>query len=230
MKIKKFKFKQILKLHLLKSRVYENFAKKNNLSFINDTNLTQTIINFKKMLQIIFKYHQIDKKILFIGLPKKLELKVNKLTNHVAVPAYFDLQGIILNTNFANLKINKNNKDYFSKSFSKLLLPKLLKQPDLVVFIQSDKVQTIISESYIAKVPLIIFDNSSSLKNIWLSNAYNVQGIGNNLSADNKNIFFVGLNFLFKTKNRNKNDLNKRINKRLEPNFRSLKKRFKSKY
>ena len=33
MKTRKFKFKQLLKLHLLKSRVYENSIKKTNFNY-----------------------------------------------------------------------------------------------------------------------------------------------------------------------------------------------------
>lgn len=227
MKIKQFKFKQILKLHLLKSRVYENFVKNKDSSFITDTNLTQIVFDFKKALQIIFKFHQSNKKILFVGLPQKLEKKINNLTNHAAVPVEFDLQGVISNTNTINFK-SKANKSYFSKSFAKLLLPKLSKQPDLVVLVSSTKSQTIISESYVAKVPLIVFNNEWDYKNVWLSNAYIVNGIYNNASmVNNLNIFFVGLNFLFKVKVNKKNELSKFSNRSQDSNLHKQKRRFR---
>jgi ribosomal protein S2 len=190
MKIKKFKFKQILKLHLLKSRTYEQAIKKNNSNFLVDINLTQIINNLKKALQVIFHYHQADKRVLFIGVPKKLELKINRLTNHVAVPSTFNLQGIISN----NFKSSSITKETGFKSF----LPKLSKKPDLVVLFSHEK--SVVSESYFAKVPLIIFNNDENSKNSWLNNFYNVQGNSNTLTATyNKNLFCIGLNFLFKT-------------------------------
>ena len=43
--------------------------------------LSKVWFKYKGVLQIIFKYHQMEKKILFVGLPKKLELKINMLTH-----------------------------------------------------------------------------------------------------------------------------------------------------
>jgi len=189
MKIKKFKFKQILKLYLLKSKMYEQVVKKNNFSFSAEINLFRILSNFKKVLQIIFRFHELEKRILFIGVPKKLESKINKLTNHVAVPNNFDLQGII----FKTFKGENMNNDF------KLLFPKLSKRPDLIVLFSSNKKETIFSESYFGKVPLIVFDEEQNSKNTWLNNSYNVQlGKNNFVSLFNKNIFFLSLNFLFK--------------------------------
>lgn len=199
MKIKKFKFKQILKLHLLNSRAYEYAAKKANSGLLTDFNLTQIITDLKKTLHVIFQYHQAEKKILFIGIPKKLELKINKLTNHVAVPSNFELQGVISNS-LKTLKFGKGNQQSFSKISSKSLLPKLAKKPDLVVLFSHEKKQNIILESYVAKVPLILLDHNNDSKDIWSNNFYSLQGIGDGLSTtSNKNLFFIGLNFLFKT-------------------------------
>lgn len=199
MKINKFKSKQILKLHLLNSKAYEYISKKSNPGILTNFNVTQIVADFKKVLHVIFQYHQADKRILFIGIPKKLELKINQLTNHVAVSSNFELQGAISN-NLKLLKAVKNNKQSFSKVYSKLLLPKLAKKPDLVVLFSHEKKQNIINESHIAKVPLILFDYSDNLKDIESKSLYNLHGIGNSLSkTSNKNLFFFGLNFLFKT-------------------------------
>jgi len=141
------------------------------------------------VLQIVFRFHELEKRILFIGVPKKLESKINKLTNHVAVPNNFDLQGII----FKTFKGENMNNDF------KLLFPKLSKRPDLIVLFSSNKKETIFSESYFGKVPLIVFDEEQNSKNTWLNNSYNVQlGKNNFVSLFNKNIFFLSLNFLFK--------------------------------
>jgi hypothetical protein len=86
MKLRKLEFKQILKLHLLKHRTYEQPSIKNNsMSLITDLTLNETIFNLKKALQIIFQYHIRNKRILFVGVPTKLETKINKATNHVAI-------------------------------------------------------------------------------------------------------------------------------------------------
>ena len=195
MKIRKFKFKQILKLHLLKSKVYEHYEKKNNSSYLTDVSLSNVVTNFKKALQIIFQYHKTGKLILFVGLPQQLELKVNEATNHVAVPSHFNLQGVIFNTNTPNsFKFKKS----LTKSHPLALLPKLSKKPDLVVLFSHYKQESVISESYVAKVPLILFDDDAMTSSKVWSN-YNVSGLKSELSSLNqKNILFFGLNFLFR--------------------------------
>lgn len=198
MKIKKFKSKQILKLHLLKSRAYEYAAKKNNFGFLTNFSLTKTLINFKKALYIIFQYHQADKKILFIGTPAKLESRINKLTSHVAVPNSFDLQGVLSNS-FNPLKLTKNNKQSFSKINSKLLLPKLSQKPDLIVLFSYYKKESFLTEVYTTKVPLIIFDDEKELDSNLSSSFYIVKGIASDLPTTlHKTLFFFGLDFLFK--------------------------------
>lgn len=195
MKLKKFKFKQILKLHLLNSRAYEYATKKATPNTLADLDLAQTIGDFKRALCVIFQYHQADKQILFIGAPKKLEIKINKLTKHIAVPNDFDLQGIISNT-FKPSKLLKSSKETASKLYLKALLPKLSKKSDLVVLLSHEKPQVAIVESNVTKVPLINFTSLETNA----SNFYDLQGLGSNLtSISNKNLLYLGLNFLFKT-------------------------------
>jgi ribosomal protein S2 len=104
MKLRKLEFKQILKLHLLKHRTYEQpSVKNNNMNPVTDLTLNETIFNLKKALQIIFQYHIRNKRILFIGVPNKLEAKINKTTNHVAIPQDLNIQGFISNRSNKNL-------------------------------------------------------------------------------------------------------------------------------
>jgi ribosomal protein S2 len=190
MKIKKFKFKQILKLHLLKFKTYESFVKKSSPKLLMDRHLTQIIVNFKKVLKVIYQYNQTHKRILFIGLPKKLELKINKLTHHVAVPSGFEVQRI-LSTNFQPTK-----KQDLGSGYSKSLFPKLSKSPDLVLLVSHSKAQSIISESYYLKIPLIFFNGDlDTTTNAQISSTYNVPIT----ATTNNTLFFIGLNFLFKT-------------------------------
>jgi ribosomal protein S2 len=192
MKIKKFKFKQILKLHLLKFKTYESFVKKSSPKLLMDRHLTQIIVNFKKVLKVIYQYNQTHKRILFIGLPKKLELKINKLTNHVAVPSDFEVQGILSN----NFQYTKNKKQDLTSDYSKSLFPKLSKSPGLVVLVSHSKAQSIISESCYLKIPLIFFNGDlDTITDVQTSVTYNVPI---NTEANNT-LFFIGLNFLFKT-------------------------------
>jgi ribosomal protein S2 len=192
MKIKKFKFKQILKLHLLKFKTYESFVKKSSPKLLMDRHLTQIIVNFKKVLKVIYQYNQTHKRVLFIGLPKKLELKVNKLTNHVAVPSDFDVQRILSN----NFQYTKNKKQDLISAYSKSLFPKLSKSPDLVILVSHSKAQSVISESYYLKIPLIFFNGDlDTITESRTKVTYNVPIT----TTTNNTLFFIGLNFLFKT-------------------------------
>jgi len=187
MKLKKFKSKQILKLHLLNSRAYEYMMKSTDSGFLTDFKLIQIISDFKKVLHVIFEYHQANNQILFVGVPNRLEFKINKLTQHAAVDEAFELQAITSRS----LKTTNSLKN------AKLLMPKLSKKPDLIVLLSHEKKQNIIAESNVAKIPVIVFDTSESTSVNPHKGSYNLRGFGGNSSSE-KNLFFLGLNFLFK--------------------------------
>lgn len=198
MKIIKFKFKQILKLHLLNSRAYECATQRVNSGFLTDFSLMQVISDFKKALHIIFKYHKANKKVLFVGVPKRLEEKINRRTHHVAVDQNFELQGVISN-NLSSSKLGKLATYSSPRVYINSLIPKLTKKPDLVVIFSHEKKQTLILESNIAKVPVIIFESAKSLSTFESNNLYTIASLGENLSsASEKNLLVSGLNFLFK--------------------------------
>ena len=196
MKIKKVKIKQLLKLNLLRSKIYEQPIKKMKFDSLIDSNLNQIIVDIKKVLQVIFQYHKADKRILFVGLPYKLESRINQHTRHVAIPKNLNVQGIISNCDQKSFKMDKNSNSARTKKSPKFLLPKLSKRLDLVVLFDHEKSKTILSETEIAKIPLISFGTHLNVVN---TASYRVEGnFKNLLTAPNKNIFFMGLNFLFK--------------------------------
>jgi ribosomal protein S2 len=199
MKTKKFKFKQLLKLHLLKARVYEHFVKKINFNDLTDANLDQLLVGIKKALQVIFQYNQTNKRILFIGLPSKLESKINSTTRHIAVSSNFNVQGLISNNN-ANLPQSLTNKTQLShKELSKILLAKLTKRPDLIILFNHKKSEMVFSEAWVAKIPVVAFIGGEDSNSDLSANFYSVNGnFKNSLTTSDQNIFFVGLNFLFK--------------------------------
>lgn len=206
MKIKKFKSKQILKLHLLKSRVYEQIIKKQSSNSLNEIDLLQTITSFKKALQVIFQYHTAEKRILFIGVPKKLELRINRVTKHVAVSNVFNLQGVISNysKNFVAGTILGNKSRIGAL---RGLEPKLSRKPDLIVLFSHEKKENIVSESYFAKIPLITFNDDATSRSAT-DTFYKVPGNENNLMTNsNQNLFSMGLNFLFKVVKKKQNTL-----------------------
>lgn len=199
MKIKKLKFKQLLKLHLLKSRAYEHPIKKTNSNDLISANLDQILVGTKKALQVIFQYNQASKRILFVGFPAKLELKINLLTRHTAVPKSFDVQGIVSRKNF-QAPLKKSLTSSVLKNYSKSFMSKLTKTPDLIILFDHDKGRTLISEAWVAKIPIIVFDTHQDLSDVSSKTFYVVNGnFKNILTTSDKNIFFIGLNFLFKS-------------------------------
>ena len=202
MKLKKLKFKQILKLHLLKHKTYEQpFLKNNNINFAKNLLLDEIIFNLKKALQIIFQYHIQNKQILFVGLPPKLEMKINKTTIHTAVPKNMNIQGLVSNRLNRNLIENKQKIVQL-----KSLLPKLSKKPNLVVIVAHEKINTIYKECAVAKLPVINFNIRNASKETWSTYSYDLQleSKTSKLTID-KNLFTIGLNFLFKiSKDQNK--------------------------
>ena len=196
MKIKKVNIKQLLKLNLLRSKVYEQPIKKMKFENLIDSTLNQIVLDIKKVLQIIFQYNRVGKRILFVGLPSKLELKINQYTKHVAVPKNFNAQGIISNPNLKSIQDSKNSNQIWLKSLSKFLLPKLAKRLDLVILFDHEKSKTIFSEAEALKIPVVSFGTCLISQN---TASYRIEGnFKNILTASDKNIFFVGLNFLFK--------------------------------
>ena len=193
MKIRKFKFKQILQLHLLNSKIYEAFTKRSRFGLVSDFNLTEIISDFKRALHVIYQFHKANKKILFVGIPKGLELKINKLTPHAAIPSALNFQGILLQ-NLKSLKITKKLKLSSSSRYLRELQPKLSKKPDLIVLLTNDENHIIAAESYATKVPLIIFGSD----NLQKKSLYKVNVSGSDMiSVPGKNLFVMGLNFIF---------------------------------
>jgi ribosomal protein S2 len=205
MKTKKFKSKQFLKLHFLKSRVYECFIKKTNFNNLKTTNIDQIFISVKKALQIIFQYNQANKRVLFIGLPPKLEFKITSLTRHVVVPASFDTQGIVSNSKTNLLLDLKSITQKFVKPSSRILSQKLMKKLDLIILFDH-KNHAILSEAWRAKTPVITFVSNFNVRSTTVQSLYYVNGNFKNILTNfDKNVFFIGLNFLFK--NLKKKDL-----------------------
>ena len=228
MKTKKFKFKQLLKLHLLKSRIYENPIKKTNFNDLTNTNLDQILVSFKKALQVIFQYNQIDKRILFVGLPSKLEVRINSMTQHIAVSASFNIQGIISN-NKANSSVNvKKSSHKLVKCGSTFLSPKLMKKPDLIVLFGHEKSHSLIAEAWIGKIPVIAFTDNNNLNPLLNQNSYFINGnFKSILTTFDKNIFFIGLNFLFKNLKKKKKSFSQVLPKSNVQSWNKNKKNFR---
>lgn len=196
MKLKQIYSKQILKLHLLKHKIHENGFSSDNSEFITNNTLNQTLINFKKILQIIFRYHIKNRRILFVGLPKKLELRIIKSTQHVAISDHFDLTNIFS----VSSKIERSTDRKMQLSLVSFLLPKLSRKPDLIVLVSHKKTENFLKDCSTLKIPIINLDSDTD-KSFVLNPTYSYKlGLRDRkiTMINSNNIFFIGLNFLFK--------------------------------
>ena len=188
----KIKTKQLLKLHIIKFRIYENH--KNSLDYLPNINTAEIVIKLKKSINIIYNFHKNKKKILFIGVPKLIEKKINLETNHIAVPEFYNILGLFINKPILkNLRL-KNKSIQKSKLFS---FSKLNYKPDLILIFNYDNEDLIIKESYKSKIPVIKFNYNFNLKKKNLFNLYEVPG---NLNFSKKSIddlFFKIINSIF---------------------------------
>ena len=191
MKIKKnnLKTKQLLHLQIIKYRIYEN-------TFINKiplSSVSNLIISFKKSFNIIFRYHKQKKRILFLGIPKPIEQRINVETNHIALPNFFNIYGVFVNNFISkNLKL----KYQFFKNKNKITFSKLLYKPDLIVIfnINPDKEVSILKESYKTKIPVIKFNSYSNSKKKNNFFTYEVPGNFNFHEKATNEVFFKIIN------------------------------------
>jgi ribosomal protein S2 len=177
MKLKKIKIKsqRLFELHLIKSRIYEQPIEKSLSKSLPDVDLTDIIFNFKTALSIIFKYHTSNKRILFVGVPKSLEVILNRKSRHVAISNSLDMKKVRLETMF---KSNLGSDKQISKLEKNFLLPKLTSKPDLVVVFEQNRskndFEAIVQESYINRIPIIKFN--SNLQERYRVHSYSVPG------------------------------------------------------
>ncbi len=138
------------KSYRLKNKKHFN----NNLLTSKNLSFRQNSLHFKKVLQIIFKYHLNRKKILVIGEKKLIKNKIyyiHKKTNHVYMPKAAWVNGLLSNNNAIQLFLKKKNP-----------LLKLVKKPRLIVLYEYwDLVD---SESYSRRLVNMTLNNSPILK------------------------------------------------------------------
>ena len=130
--------------------------------------LFKTKMFLKNIFKVIYKYHCLNNKILFIGFPEFKNNKFSKLfdqTNHYYIPLTIWRNNII--TNRSQVLYHLQNKSFYSplnkKNYYKIF--KIKKIPDLIVLYNQKFELTVIKESLVSNIPVIIFLNSSDSLN-----------------------------------------------------------------
>nr|QYC61889.1 ribosomal protein S2 [Stephanopyxis turris] len=184
MKLKKITQKKynLLNYNLLRARVYLGSSKsslhylnfKYLKGFINNFcifDLVQTNFHLKKSLKIIYEFHSLNLKILFIGFPNIFNtsdnfVKLFEQTNHYHIPQNNFINNKILNQHLQinNKKQLNNSKNSFNNKklnkLNKILNPSIL--PSLIVlYDKNSEVLLLKNFTHLLNVPKITFVNSS---------------------------------------------------------------------
>mmetsp|Transcript_19518 Transcript_19518/g.33378 ORF Transcript_19518/g.33378 Transcript_19518/m.33378 type:complete len:212 (-) Transcript_19518:53-688(-) len=186
MKIKNIKTNHIklTKLQLIKSKNYKNTE--------NRVNSFTTEFYLKKSLNIIYKYHINNKKIIFIGVPTSIQKQfksILKKTKHIFLTKNIWVSGIITN----KIPITKNLKTNLKKNTLKLL--NINTRPCLIVLFDEPQENKVIQESKKLQIPLISLNSRFFNQNPVL---YKIPGNFNFLKHPVNNIFFLILMSVFK--------------------------------
>jgi ribosomal protein S2 len=82
-----------------KTKVKKKIQKKKH-DDVNNIKTEYTELYLKNVLQIIYKYHNINKKILFIGIPVSFQKKLSKILKkprHIVIPQSIWINGVLSN-------------------------------------------------------------------------------------------------------------------------------------
>jgi ribosomal protein S2 len=193
----------LIKLNLIKSQVYKKKIQKKKHDDVNNIKTEYTELYLKNVLQIIYKYHNINKKILFIGIPVSFQKKLSKIlkkTRHIAIPQSIWINGVLSNR-FAifrqlykkRLK-NIERKKMHNKTIDFLF--SVVRRPDLVVIFNPNLEQNALNETYKLKIPIITLNN-----NLYFDTKSSYQVPGNFKTTYKKKvhtIYFVLISILKK--------------------------------
>ena len=162
-------------------------------------NLNNLEFKFKNALNIIFKFHSENKKILFLGTPLKLNKPLKKLfknTKHSFIPEKIWVSGILTNTKsifkFLYKKSYKKNKNYLKFLFN------LTIKNDLIVILNEYLNKFSLKELSKTKIPTISVNSNNTNMNSYNSTYKIKQNLNNIENKSISNLFFSILTTILK--------------------------------
>jgi Ribosomal protein S2 len=187
---------KLIKIGLIKSQILPKHTDKFNLS----NNLDQLEVYLKKVLTIIFQYHVNFKRILFLGVDRKIQKKFKqklKRTRHLFFPESYWIRGLLTNyPNFLKSFQSKKNSSLLNilkgRQLKKYLL--LRKKPHLIVMFNQTPQTLILSEAIKLKIPVVSLNFEMIMKN---TTHYHLSGDSNYLNGKN-HILLLFLNSILK--------------------------------
>jgi hypothetical protein len=151
MKIKKFK-QSNRNNKLIELKTLKLYSK------TKQTNIQKTLIqrHLIKVCNIIYQYHLLNKKILFLGFPTNFK-NILKKTEHKIIPESLLFNGMVSNKEFINNTIKTK-----------------IKNIDLIILQNQNNYSAIEKESDTARIPTITLNNNQKFNNKtaypWISN------------------------------------------------------------
>lgn len=170
---------------LLQLQVLKQHNNKRLLDFSVNLDFKQIAVNLHKISNVIYKYHNADKKILIIGFPNIFDQTL-KHTKHILIPKCLWFDGILSNrVTFVSSSLKKTSKNVFR------LMLKLRKKSDLIVVYNLDKNSSALKEGCLGRIPVITFTFSKQLDIFNLKTAYSFIKSSNFINeTSEKNSFF----------------------------------------
>jgi ribosomal protein S2 len=188
---------KLIKIGLIKSHIVPKHTNKSSLNF----KLDQLEVYFKKVLTLIFQYHINRKKILFIGVNRKIQKKLKKKlkkTKHLFFPDSYWIRGLLTNyPNFLRSFQSKKNSSIFNTIKNRELNKYLLfrKKPHLIVMFNETPQPLILNEAVKLKIPIIALNYEIILNN---TTYYHLPG-NFNYSNGKNHMILLFLNSILKT-------------------------------
>ena len=152
----------LLKYKLIETEIYDK------RQYVKNIKIEDIEYRLKKILYIIYKYHILNRKILFIGAPLNISYKLKKFVqnNHVIVPNKIWERGALGNKTTCFKHLAKNSRIVKNKTLSNFLF-ELKKNVHLIVLFEDSKnYLEILSEAHkLQKTPIISI--SSDIRNLY---------------------------------------------------------------
>jgi ribosomal protein S2 len=145
-----------MKIYKTSTKNYNSLRLKLFKNHIYIDKTIEMLPRLKKALNIIFKYHTGNKRILFVGYPNKKFIYVLKRTKHIFIPQSIWIEGILTNPKSffkgltqKSIKISRQNFSTFAE---------LNKTIDLIVILNENLNTKITEEAYKAQIPTIVYN------------------------------------------------------------------------
>ena len=150
---------KFIKFELIKLKILQKYSEK----FFLKKKIEQFGVFLKKALMIIFQYNKNKKKILFIGIPQKIQNQYKhklKKTRHTFLPEYYSTIDLVSNKFITGISLkDKNSSFLFDETKIKLAKNRvfLKKKFNLIVIVNSKLVLPLIKkEALKLKIPMVV--------------------------------------------------------------------------